>query len=306
MSIVFFGTPRFSVPSLKTLLDAGEDVSAVVTRPDKRAGRGKQMHQTPVKELALERGLDVLQPTKMKDPAFVERLKGYAPEFFVVVAYGRIITPEMLAIPTRGTVNLHASILPKYRGASPIAWAIINGDSETALTTMLMNEGLDEGDVLIEERFVINDDDTTESLSARLSGAGGDVLLRTLRGMREGTVTPRPQEGQTTYAPLLKKDDGLVDWTKPAREIYNFVRGMYPWPAAFSFLGDRRIKLFRVAVEEGSAEPGAVAEVRRDAFTVGTGEGLIVVEELQPEGKRPMATRDFLSGHRLAPGARLA
>jgi methionyl-tRNA formyltransferase len=275
MSVVFFGTPRFSVPSLVSLVDAGEDVRAVVTRPDRRRGRGGRPEPSAV------------------------------PEFFVVVAFGKILPPEVLGIPEKGTINLHASLLPKYRGASPIAWAIVSGERETGLCTMMMNEGLDEGDVLLVERFDIKEDDTTESLSHRLSLAGGPLMLRTLRGLRDGALRGAPQQGEPSYAPVLKKEDGRIDWSRPALEIYNFVRGMHPWPGAFSYINGERTRLMRVRPLEGGGRPGVVRDVLRDSFTVGAGEGLVEVLEIQPQGKRPMRAGEYLKGRRLRGGAPL-
>lgn len=306
MSVVFFGTPRFAVPSLEYLLGQGEDVRAVVTRPDKRRARGRAPEPSPVKEAALRRGIEVLEPRSMRDEGFLSALSGIAPEFSVIVAYGRILTKEIIDAPAKGTINLHASLLPRYRGASPIAWAVINGEKETGLCTMVVSEGLDEGDVLLTERFPIGEEDTTETLSERLSLAGGPLLARTLRGLREGTLTGTPQQGEPSYAPLLKKEDGRVDWSKPAGRIYNFVRGMRPWPGAFCFVGSERTKLLRVRAVEGRGEPGIVAEATGDSLKVGAGTGLVEVLELQPEGGRPMPAKDWLQGRRLAEGMRIS
>lgn len=306
MSVVFFGTPRFAAPSLEYLLAEGEDVRAVVTRPDERRGRGRKPEPSPVKDAALKHRIDVLEPRSMKDEGFLSALRGIQPEFSVIVAYGRILTREILDIPAKGTINLHASLLPRYRGASPIAWAIINGEKETGLSTMVVSEGLDEGDVLLTERFPIGEEDTTETLSERLSVAGGPLLAKTLRGLRKGTLRGTPQQGEPSYAPLLKKEDGRVDWSKSAGEIYNFVRGMRPWPGAFCFVEGERTKLLRVRAVEGRGEAGRVAEATRHSLKVGSGRGLLEVLELQPEGGRPMTARDWLQGRRLAEGMRVS
>lgn len=305
MSVVFFGSPRFAVPSLQSLLGAGEKIEAVVTQTDKPVGRSRMPQAPPVKEFALERGLKVLQPSSMKDEGFLGELEAIRPEFIVVVAYGRILTPRILDAPSIAPVNLHASLLPRYRGASPIAWAVINGEKETGLTTMMITEGLDEGDILLQERLEIREDDTAESLAARLSEAGGPLLVETLRGLRDGSITPRPQEGEATYAPLLRKDDGRVDWSRPARELYNFVRGMHPWPGAFTFIDGSRVKLLKVRAVEGAGEPGRVMAVKDGSFEVGAGDGRLEVLELQPEGKRPMTARAFLQGRKLGGGTYL-
>ncbi|GAB4388284.1 MAG: methionyl-tRNA formyltransferase [Thermodesulfovibrionales bacterium] len=301
MSLVFFGTPVFAIPSLKALLDSGEKVEAVVTQRDKKQGRGRRLMPPPVKEFALERGLRVLQPAALRDEALERELASLSPEVMVVVAYGKILPPALLRIPPMGVVNVHASLLPRYRGASPIAWAIMNGEAETGVTTMLMNEGLDEGDVLLAESVRIEDEDTAGSLSERLSAVGARLLVETLRGMREGSVRPAPQAGEPSFAPPFKKEDGRVDWSRPARELYNFVRGMDPWPGAFSSLSGERIRLLRVRPAEGRAGPGEIV-LRDGGILVGTGDGLLAIEELQPEGKRPMAAAAFLSGRKVRGG----
>jgi methionyl-tRNA formyltransferase len=303
MSLVFFGSPRFAVPSLKSLIEAGEKVEAVVTQTDKPVGRSRRPQAPPVKEFALERGLRVLQPPSMRDEAFLRELEAIRPEFIVVVAYGRILTKRVLAAPSKAPVNLHASLLPRYRGASPIAWAVINGEKETGLTTMLITEGLDEGDILLQERHGIRPDDTADSLALRLSEAGGPLLVKTLSGLRDGSIEPVPQGGGATYAPLLQKEDGRVDWSKRARELYNFVRGMHPWPGAFTHAGGIRIRLLRTRAVPGKGEPGRVMRISDESFEVGTGDGRLEVLELQPEGGRAMSARDFLHGRRLLEGA---
>jgi methionyl-tRNA formyltransferase len=302
MSLVFFGTPGFSIPSLDALLKAGERVEAVVTQRDKRRGRSSSLLPPPVKDFALSKGLRVLQPRSMKDEAFVREISELSPEFLVVVAYGKILTERVLAVPSIAPINLHASLLPKYRGASPIAWAIINGEAETGLCTMLITPRLDEGDILLEETFPILADDTTESLGGRLSEAGGPLLVRTLKGMKDGTLKPRPQGGEATFAPSFRKEDGQVDWSKTAIELGNFVRGMYPWPGAFCFIEGLRIRLIKVRPEDGEGRPGVVEEVSGYSFIVGTGRGLLRVLELQPEGKRPMTVRAFLHGRKMEKG----
>lgn len=305
MSVVFFGSPRFAVPSLESLIDAGEEIVSVVTQTDKPAGRSGEPQPPPVKVRAIERGLRVLQPRSMKDEDFLRELESIRPEFIVVVAYGRILTPRVLNAPSIAPVNLHASLLPRYRGASPMAWAVMNGEKTTGLTTMIITEGLDEGDILLQETHEIREEDTAGSLAERLSLAGGPLLVKTLRGLRDGSVKPRAQTGQADYAPLLKKDDGRVDWSRPARDLYNFVRGMHPWPGAFSYLDGTRVKLLKVRVAEGSGEPGKVVSVFSDYFAVGAGKGLLEVLELQPEGKRQMTAKAFLQGRELKEGMEL-
>ncbi len=301
MSIVFFGTPTFAVPSLRALHGAGEEISAVVTRRDATAGRGKEkkkMKAPPVKQVALEYGLRVLQPVSLKDRQFVEELKSHSPEFLVVAAYGKILTEEILSIPRIAPVNVHASLLPQLRGASPIARAIINGLKETGVTTMLMEKGLDTGDILLMEKTAISREDDAGSLSGRLAEIGAGLLLKTLKGMREGTIKPHPQEGLASYAQPLRKEEGLINWELTAEELFNFVRGMNPWPGAYFFLDGERIKVLKAEATHGSGSPGEVVKARGELL-VGTGEGLLSLVAVQPEGKRPMSAQAFLHGRKI-------
>ncbi|MEW6001149.1 MAG: methionyl-tRNA formyltransferase [Nitrospirota bacterium] len=302
MRIVFFGTPSFSVPSLVKLLDSGEKVIAVVTQPDKRKGRSSVPFPPPVKELALSKGLKILQPVKIKEPSFLIELSNMKPEIIVVVAFGKILSSEILKLPPFGCVNVHASLLPEYRGAAPIQWAIINGGKKTGITTMLMDEGLDTGDILLQEEVEIADTDNAETLGKRLAETGASLLIKTIEGLRDGTIKPIPQIGTPSYAPTFKKEDGKIDWSKTAREIFNFVRGMYPWPGVYCYLNMERIKITKVRVLEGFGKPGRIEKDREKEFIVGTGEGLISITELQPEGKRPMSAADFLHGRRIKEG----
>jgi len=303
MSIVFFGSPDFAVLSLKALIEAGEPVAAVVTQPDKVRGRGRRLLPSPVKQCAMENGIKALTPLSINDKGFLAEMRALKPEFLVVVAYGRILTRDILSLPPRGPINLHASLLPAYRGASPVTWAIMKGEKETGVTTMLMDEGLDTGHILQQETVPIEDSDTTGSLSLRLAEAGGPLLLRTLHGLRQGNVTPKPQgETTTEYARLLSKEDGHIDWSKGAVEIHNMVRALSPWPSAYCFLDGKRIKLTRtkpVKAQETRERPGTVTETGADYFGVATANGILRVLELQPEGRKAMAARDFLLGHKL-------
>jgi methionyl-tRNA formyltransferase len=304
MAIVFFGTPRFAVPSLRALMEAGEDIAAVVTRPDAARDRTKKPIPSHIKETALTYGLKVLEPRSMIDPAFIDELKRIDPEFLVVVAYGRILTREILSIPKIAPVNVHGSLLPKYRGASPINWAIINGERETGVTTMVITYELDSGDILLQEKTPISEEDTAESLGRRLSETGAKLLVKTLKGMREGTVKPRHQEGEPTFAPPLTKEFGHIDWQKSARELFNFVRGVYPWPGAYSFLNRERVKLIKAKPIEGEGRPGVIEKAEGDYLVVGTGEGLLSIIELQPEGKTVMPARAFMQGRDIKKGDR--
>ncbi|MEJ2313343.1 MAG: methionyl-tRNA formyltransferase [Nitrospirota bacterium] len=302
MSLVFFGSPEFAVPSLKSLAEAGEEVVAVVTRPDRRRSRGGGPEPSRVKEKALDMGIRVLEPVSMKDQGFLGELRSLRPEFIVVVAYGRRLTPGVLDAPSIAPVNLHGSLLPRYRGAAPIAWAVINGEKETGLTTMVITERLDEGPILLQKAIPIAEEDTAGSLSRRMAEAGGPLLVDTLRGLREGSITPRPQEGPATYAPPFKKEDGRINWKKSALEIHDLVRGMQPWPGAFGDLDGLRVKILRVSVFQGEGEPGVVKDVSDGYIFVGTGDGIISIDELQAGGKRAMASREFLRGRTVERG----
>jgi len=302
MRIIFFGTPAFAIPSLVALLQSEEEVIAVVTQPDKKKGRGRVSSPSPVKELAIDRGIKILQPVSIKDPLFLNGLSKIMPEIIVVVAYGRILPAQILRLPSHGCINVHASLLPKYRGAAPIQWAIINGEKKTGITTMLMDEGLDTGNILLQEETEISSDDNAETLGNKLAEIGASLLIRTIKGIRSGYIKPIPQKGTPGYAPPLKKEDGRLNWSKTATEIFNFVRGMYPWPCAYCYLNKERIKITRVKMLEGSGIPRRV-EKTGEELIVGTGEGLISVIELQPEGKIPMSAKAFLQGRRLKEGA---
>ena len=299
------GTPDFALPSLRALREAGHDVAAVVCQPDRPKGRGGKPAPPPVKVLAESWGLPVIQPEKMKDPSFLDRLRAYHPDLISVVAFGRILPPSILNLPSRGCVNVHASLLPKYRGAGPIAWAIINGESETGVTTMQMDPGMDTGDMLLQERIPILPEDTAGTLAVRLSELGARLLIRTLEGLAAGTVSPTPQDhSRATPAPILEKEAGELDWSQPASALVNRVRGLDPWPGAYTFYEDERWRICRAAaVENGdSAKPGTVLKADRDAISVATGEGVFQILELQPANGRRMPVRDFLGGHSVSEG----
>lgn len=300
MRTVFFGTPAFAVPSLKALF-LSEEVIAIVTQPDTRKGRDRLPSPSPIKELALQNQVTVFQPPTLREPVFLETLKAIHPEIIVVVAYGKILPPAILRLPPRGCINVHASLLPKYRGAAPIQWAIINGETITGITTMFMDEGLDTGDILLQEETAIAEDENAEMLSRRLADLGASLLVKTLRGLQKGSVIRRPQAGTPTYAPPLKKDDGLIRWADPAVTIANMVRGMYPWPCAYCYFNHERIKITKARASAGSGIPGKIEQVR-DNFIVGTGEGFLTIVELQPEGKRRMRAEEFLRGRQIQKG----
>lgn len=300
--MIFFGTPQFAVPSLKALIAEKEDVALVVTQPDKTKGRGHLLSSPPVKEIASANGLRVIQPPKIRDEDFYKELAAVRPEFIIVVAYGRILPEEVLRTPESGCINVHASLLPRYRGAAPIQWAVINGEKATGVTTMLMDKGLDTGDMLVQEELAIDDDDNSESMSMKLSELGAKTLIETIRGMRTGKVRPVPQSGDATYVPVLKKGDGRIDWNRGAGDLFNFVRGMYPWPSAFCYFGDEMIKIIKARPLDGDGLPGRIEKASRGDLIVGTGRGLLLIEELQPQGKKPMPSAAFIAGRRLKEG----
>ncbi|MBJ6761024.1 methionyl-tRNA formyltransferase [Myxococcaceae bacterium JPH2] len=300
--IIFMGTPEFAVASLEACFELG-DVVAVVTQPDKPKGRGNAVTAPPVKELALARGVPVLQPTKLRTPPFVETLRPYAPDICVVTAYGRILPKDVLELPTRGCVNVHASLLPRFRGAAPIQWAVAHGDAETGVALMVMDEGLDTGPVLAVKRQPIAPDETSATLHTKLSRLGGDLLRESLPAYLRGELKPVPQPSEgMVLAPLIEKEEGKLDFTRPAVVLERRLRAFTPWPGAFTTLGGKVLKVHRVKVGAGQGAPGTVLAAGPGGVEVATSEGSLVLLELQLEGKRAMSAADFLSGHKLAPG----
>jgi methionyl-tRNA formyltransferase len=308
MRIVFMGTPDFAVPSLEALLKSGDDVVCVVTQPDRPKGRGQVLTLSPVKLIAQREHIPVLQPTKMKDPEFLAALTAWKPDLIAVAAFGRILPPTILSLPPKGCINVHGSLLPKYRGAGPIQWAIINGETETGITTMLMDEGMDTGAMLLQEKMRIEPDDTAGSLSPRLALLGGRLLVETLKLLKAGTLVPQAQDhAQASMAPLLKKEDGVIDWRLPATVLANRIRGLTPWPGAYTFLGPDRLMLYRaVVLAEPTAEPpGRVIAVTKEAIHVATSERVLAVKELQPANSRRMTVAQYLAGHSIEVGLQL-
>jgi methionyl-tRNA formyltransferase len=307
--IVFMGTPDFSVPSLEALHADGHELALVVTRPDKPKGRGRKLDAPPVKKSAVKLGLTVIQPPSLRDETARQALRAAQADFFVVVAYGHILTETILAMPSRGCINVHASLLPRYRGPAPIHWAVINGEKETGATTMLMDKGLDTGDILLKAVEPVAAGDTAGGLHDRLAVLGARLLCRTLDGLAEGTIQRVPQEhALATYAPLLKKTDGLIDWRKPAALIESFIRGMNPWPGAFTFWGSRRLKIFRTetAAATTAAPPGTIVKASAHELTVATGRGDLAILEIQEASGSRLPIAEFLRGFRIAPGDMLA
>ena len=303
MRVVFFGTPAFAVPSLNALIESEEEITAVVTQIDKKKGRDQKLSFTPVKEFSMRNRIRVLQPANIKDHAFIEELSAIKPEIIVVVAYGKILPLPILRLPQYGCINVHASLLPKYRGAAPIQWALIKGEKRTGVTTIFMDEGLDTGDILLQEETEIADEDNSETLSKKLSEIGADLLVKTIKGLKEDSIKPIPQTGIPSFAPPLKKENGRINWSKSAIEIFNFVRGMYPWPCAYCYFDQERIKIVRVKVVKGSGIPGRIEEVTKEELVVGTGEGMISLVEIQVAGKKSMAVSSFLQGRVVKKGS---
>ncbi len=299
MSIIFFGTPEFAVPSLRRLYESGEKIALVITQSNKYDRKSRPI-PIPVKEFARERSIPVMQPERLRDTEFIEYIRSLNPEFFIVVAYGRILPGEILRIP-RYPINLHASLLPMYRGAAPIQWAIINGEKRTGITTILMNEGLDTGDILLMKEVEISPEDNAITLSEKLSEIGAELLIETINGLRESIIKPIPQKGIPSFAPPLKKEDGLIDWNKPAEKIHNMVRGMVPWPCAYTFIRGKKVIILSSRVLEGNGMPGRI-ETSSKRLIIGTGDGLLEILQLRPEGKNTMDARSFLLGRELKEG----
>jgi methionyl-tRNA formyltransferase len=298
------GTPQFAVGSLEACLDVGE-VVAVVTQPDKPKGRGQEVQISPVKALALERGLPVLQPPKIRGTDFAEQLSALGPDVSVVTAYGTILPKDVLEAPKHGSVNVHASLLPRFRGAAPIQWAIAHGDAETGVCLMAMDEGLDTGPVISCARTPIGPDDTSATLHDRLSRLGADLLRSELPRFLRGELPPVPQSTEgVVLAPMIKKEDGELDFRRPAVELERRLRAFTPWPGAFTQLGGALFKVHRAKVASGSGEPGTLLSVGAGGIEVACGQGSLVLLDVQPEGKRTMTAAQFLAGRKLEPGTR--
>ena len=303
--IVFFGTPTFALPTLQTLFEGPDEVVAAVTQPDREKGRGRRVVFSPVKELALRHSLALLQPERVKEELFQKAVIGLHPDLFVVVAFGQILPKSILNIPKFGAINIHASLLPKYRGAAPIARAILNGEKVTGMTTMVMDEGMDTGDILLQVETAIGNEETCEMLHDRLASLGAQLLKETLEKIKAGNIHPIPQDhSKATYASPLKKEDGIIDWKKGANEINCQVRAFNPWPGAFTKLGDQWLKIYKGEVREKplTGRAGEVVWVASDFIEVETGKDLFRIQEVQLEGRRRMAIRDFLSGHPISVG----
>ncbi len=309
MRIVFFGTPDFAVPTLTTLLRARHHILGVITQPDEPKGRGQRMSMPAIKMLALHENIQVLQPESMRDSTLLDALLQWQPDTCVVVAFGRILPRKILDIPRMGCVNLHGSLLPKYRGAAPIQWAICNGELETGVTSMLMDQGMDTGPILLQRPVVIRPNERASELAHRLSNIGAEVILETLDALEAETITPQPQDpDHASLAPILKKTDGMIQWHDSAARIANLVRGMDPWPGAYTYYGTEQWRLWDVEAVIDSTfaqSPGTILDSTRDGIHVATGNGTINIRELQLASRRKMPVHAYLSGHRVNAGSML-
>ena len=308
MRIVFMGTPDFAVPCLEALIAAGHEIALVVTQPDKPAGRSRTLKAPAVKELAVSRGIEVFQPESVKTEESVARLRAAGAEVFVVVAYGKILPKSVLDLPERGCINVHASLLPRHRGAAPIQWSIAAGDSVTGVTTMLMDAGLDTGDMLLCERVDITDADNGETLHDKLSAAGSRVLVKTLAELEAGDLKPiKQREELSCYAPMITKENTKIDFTRPVREVYNLIRAMNPFPGAYCVFRGRNTKLIsaRVSNKAADGECGEITEIKPDAVCVSCRDGVLEITGLQVEGKKRMSAEDYLRGNRVDTGERM-
>ena len=308
MKIVYMGTPDFAVPALESIIEAGHEVLLVVTQPDRPKGRGKELAFSPVKECALKHGIEAFQPEKIKTPESVAELKKYDADIYVVAAFGQLLSQEVLDIPKFGCVNIHASLLPKYRGAAPIQQAIIDGEEETGVTIMQMALGMDTGDILVTESLKIEDEDTGGSLFDKLSELGGRLIVKALPMIENGEITPIPQdEAKATKCGKITKDMGLIKWDMPAKKISDLVRGLNPWPSSFTKYNGKTLKIWNVKAldEKVDGEPGTVKEVTKESIFVNTGEGVLEIKEVQLEGKKRMLVKDFLLGYTIASGDKL-
>lgn len=312
MKIVFFGTPEFAVPSLDMLIREGYDVQAVVTQPDKPKGRGNKLAAPPVKEFAIKHGIDVLQPAKIKTTDFIEQVRLLKPDLLVTAAYGKILSKELLEVPVNGCINVHGSLLPAYRGAAPINWAVINGEKITGITTMFTDVGLDTGDMLLRQEVNIGPDVTVGELHDKMAVVGAEVLKNTLTELKNGTLNRIPQDdSMSSYAPMMSKELGLIDWNKTVQQIHNLVRGTDPWPGAYTFLNGSRMRIWRTAItpdvshKADNAAFGEIIKVDTDGILVNCYDGDILIKEVQFDSSKRMSVRDYIRGHQINAGEKL-
>lgn len=308
MKIIYMGTPDFAVAPLEAIIKAGYEVVAVVTQPDKQKGRGKEVQMTPVKECALSYGIPVLQPVKIKEPEAVAQLKEYPADLFVVAAFGQLLTEEILTMPKFGCINIHASLLPAYRGAAPIQWAVINGEEKSGVTIMQMAKGLDTGDMLLKKEIVLDAKETGESLHDKLMEVGAELVVEALPLIEAGEIIPEKQDDAlSTYAAKLTKEMGRIDFTQDAVSIERLIRGLNSWPSAYTSIQGKTLKIWEadVVAADCVGEPGEVIAIDKTSFTVATGEGALQIKTLQLEGKKKMAVKDFLLGYEMKTGMKL-
>lgn len=305
--IVYMGTPDFAVEPLEAIIKAGYEVAAVVTQPDKQKGRGKEVKMTPVKVCALRHGIPVFQPVKIKEPEAVAELEKYQADLFVVAAFGQLLSEEILNMPEYGCINIHASLLPAYRGAAPIQWAVLNGEKESGVTIMQMDKGLDTGDMLLKRSVELSPKETGDSLHDKLMHLGAELIVEALSKLEKGELVPEKQKDElSSYAKKLTKAMGQIDWSKDAVSLERWIRGLNSWPSAYTFFGGKTLKIWEAQVTEENgaqkAEPGQVVSVSRESFTVACSQGALQILSLQLEGKKRVLTREFLLGYQVEPG----
>lgn len=309
MKIVFMGTPDYAATALEAILQAGYEVTGVVCQPDKPKGRSGALSACPVKECALKYNLPVFQPERIKRPEAVEELRKFPADVFVVAAFGQILSEEILTMPKYGCINIHASLLPKYRGAAPIQWCIVDGEKETGVTIMQMDAGIDTGDILFTKKVAITEEETGGSLFDKLSQAGAELIVEALPKIEAGEVSPVKQdEAQSNYARMLKKEDGQINWNRPAEEIGRLVRGMDPWPSAFTYYRGKQFKIWKAQAVDGGTEgllPGTIAQIEKQGIWIACGSGMLQVTEAQMEGKKRMSAADLMNGRTLEMNERL-
>lgn len=306
MKIVFMGTPDFAVPSLEMLVNEGYEVVAAVTQPDKPKGRGNKLTAPPVKEFALLHGINVLQPEKIKTSEFIEQIRALKPDLLITAAYGKILSKDLLEVPIKGCINVHGSLLPAYRGAAPINWAVINGEKKTGITTMFTDVGLDTGDMLLKKELEINPDMTVGELHDKMAVLGAEVLKETLIELKKGTLKRIPQQdAESTYAPMMNKELGLIDWNKTAQQVHNLVRGTDPWPGAYTFLNGNRMRVWKTSLtneKSDSHNTGQIIEVSDDGILVKCSDEYILIREIQFDSSKRMNVRDYIRGHQIDAG----
>jgi methionyl-tRNA formyltransferase len=308
LRIIFMGTPDFATSNLQALIDGPDDIVAVVTQPNRPKGRGKKLTPPPVKLLAESADIPVLQPAIIRTEEFLNGLLSYQPDLIVATAYGKILPPSLLELAPMGSINVHGSLLPLHRGAAPIQWSVIKGDKEVGVTIIRMDEGMDTGDILLQASIPAAADETSSTLFDKLAQLGSETLLKAIKGLKNGTIAATPQDhSQATEAPMLKKSDGLIDWSKNAGELESLIRGLDPWPSAFCFLDGKRLRLFKpeIAYKENNAQPGSLLRADKRGLLIVCGKDTLLVKEIQPEGKKRMTVEAFLCGCSLEPGTLL-